>query len=320
MPFVKVSKATVHTVYYIRKWRKSIMKNKQSPPAKIHINAGFLVGPTGIGAAKLMLDAENGKTAAEYNFSLYSNPAEILSALASGALDIAAVPTNAAGVLYNTTGGRIKIIAVSTMSVLYVLENGGSVHDVSDLRGKTVYITDKGSNPEYIMKYLLRKAGAESRIEFAGAGEIITRMTSGDIKISVLPEPAATLVLMQNADVRRAVDLGKAWEKYGGKIVQGCIAASAGENAVKAFLPDYKASVLFMSDPANIDEAAALSVKYGMMGSVDLAKKAIPNCGLTFISGRETMKEVVSGYFGALNGAFPDSVGGKVPDDDFYCE
>ena len=106
-----------------------------------------LNGTTGFGAAKLIDDSKNGTAALNYNFSVESDASAVNAALISGSVDIAALPTNAAAVVYNKTQGQIKVAAVNTLGVLYVVENGDTVKSFADLKGKTLYVPGQGSIP-----------------------------------------------------------------------------------------------------------------------------------------------------------------------------
>ena len=96
------------------------------------INIGVLVGPTGMGAVKLMDDAEKG-VYSNYHFTLTPDVTDIVAKLSSGDLDIGALPTNVAANLYNKTSGGVQLIALNCLGVLYILENGDSVQSVEDL-------------------------------------------------------------------------------------------------------------------------------------------------------------------------------------------
>ena len=304
------------------------MEASPAPEEKLSVSAGFLKGPTGIGASYLMKQSENGETALEYTFTIESDPSIITSSIISGDLDIAAVPTNVASVLYNKTEGAVKIIAINTLSVLYVLENGESVQSVADLAGKTVYAIGQAANPEYVLNYILRQNGLEPgvdvTIEYGDASELATKMAAGELEVCMLPVPMSTSVLVKNADVQSAIDLGAEWDKIApdSTLTQGCIVVRDDIDNIDAivenFLADYEMSVTFMADSTNIDEAAALAVEYGIVPSEAIAKAAIPDSGLIFISGADSIKDSINGYFEVLLEADPTSIGGAVPDDAFY--
>lgn len=298
------------------------------PVEKKAVRAGFLKGPTGIGAAYLMEQAADGATKLDYTFTVEADPSTMMSELVTGSVDIAALPTNVAAALYNKTGGGVKIIAINTLSVLYILESGDSVQSISDLKGKTLYAVGQGANPEYVLNYLLRQNGLEPgtdvTVEFADAAELATKMAAGDIDLCMLPVPNATSVLMKNTEVRVAVDLGWTWGKAtgGGTLPQGCVVARSGlenlDEIVDSFLDDYWQSVLFMNDADNLEAAARLAFKYEMVGSAEIAKAAIPDCNIVLITGAEKIKNTLSGYYDVMFQADPKSLGGAIPDDAFY--
>ncbi|MGE4483741.1 MAG: ABC transporter substrate-binding protein [Oscillospiraceae bacterium] len=296
----------------------------------VSLNVGFLKGPTGIGAAYFMDQANSGVYPIAYNFTMESDPTNIVSALVSGSLDIAAVPTNVAAALYNKTGGNVKIAAINTLGVLYILEKGDSIKSVSDLAGKTIYATGQGSNPEYVLNYILTKNGLEPgkdvTIEYMASDELTTQMAAGNLDICMLPVPAVTTVLMKNTEVRKALDLTDEWDAIsadGSVLTQGCIvfrSDKVDEAALNAFLDEYEESINYTNDAANLDAAAALAVKFEIVGSEAIAKAAIPDCNIVFVSGAETMKSYLAEYFNVLLAAAPNSIGGSLPGDDFYYD
>lgn len=285
-----------------------------------------LMGPTGMGMAKLISDDKNGTSAQDYTFTVASAPDQISSEVIKGSFEIAAVPVNLASVLYNKTEGKIKLAGVNTLGVLYVLENGDTINAVSDLKGKTIYATGQGSNPEYTLRYILKQNNIDPdndvTIEYlAEHAELATQMVSGDVKLGMLPEPNVTSVMVQNSDVRIALDLSKEWKEVSGtELVQGCIIVNAEfaekyPTALKTFLEEYKTSVDFVN--SNVDEASALIEEAGIVPKAAIAKKAIPNCNIVLITG-EDMKSPVSAMLNVLFEAEAKSVGGKLPDDGFY--
>lgn len=289
---------------------------------------GFLKGPTGIGAAQLMEEAEKGNLQVNYDFTLEADASVIAGSIINGSLTVAAVPTNMASTLYNKTEGKVKIVAINTLGVLHILEKGNTVNSVADLKGKTIYATGQGSNPEYVLNYILRKNGLEPgvdvTVEYLVSDELTTRMTSGEFDICMLPVPAATTVLMKNKEVRDALDLTEEWAKVSDStLTQGCIVArvdDTNDDELALFLKEYGASIEYMSNEANLADGAALAVKFGIVGAEPVAKAAIPNAGLTFITGADEMKAALNDYFNVLFEAGPSSIGGKLPADDIYYE
>ncbi len=297
-----------------------------SAPTAATVRVAALKGPTGIGMAQLMDQAKQKKAQGQYEFTVATSPDEVVSAVASGSVDIAAVPVNLAASLYAKTEGKVKLAAVNTLGVLYVLEAGDTIHDVTDLKGKTLYATGQGSTPEYILNAVLEKnglkPGGDVTITYkAEHDELATLLAGGEVSLGMLPEPNVTAAMAKNENLRIALDLTQAWEDQGlGTLVQGCIIVRDGfleqnPQAVQTFLSEYAASVSFVNgDPKAAGELVADA---GIMPQAALATKAIPNCNIVCIQGEE-MKTMASSTLQVLFDANPKSVGGAMPDDDFY--
>ncbi len=296
-------------------------------PVKIRIAA--LKGPTGMGMVKLMADSDAGRTVNEYAFSLSGSPDDVVAQLTSGQVDIAALPTNLAAVLYQKLNGKIHLLAINTLGVLHILENGQAVNNISDLAGRTLYATGQGSVPEYVLADLLSRAGIadQVKVEFkAEHTELATLAAAGQVDLVMLPEPFATTVLAKNPAFRRAIDLNQAWEEsqtdagQNGLLAMGCLVvtddlALANPDAIDSFLREYGESTDYVNTKP--EEAGALIAKYGILPDAQLAAKAIPSCHIVMISD-DQMADTINPLLNALFKANPKSIGGKLPDQDFY--
>lgn len=292
--------------------------SKKQDDTEIRIAA--LKGPTGMGMVKLA-DKQNYPN---YTVSIEASPDALNPRIISGEVDVAAVPVNLASVLYNKLDGDISVLAVSTLGVIYVVEAGSEVNSVADLAGKTVYATGQGATPEYILNYLLDKNGVAGSVEVNYVGEhaaLATMLADGSAEIGMLPEPNVTSTLAGNDNLRIALNLTEEWNKVcSTELVQGVVIARKSfvnehPEAIEQFLREYEKSSAFVNE--NIDEAAKLIVDAGILGNVEIAKKAIPNCNISFSKG-EAMHKAVEGMLTVLFEANPKSIGGKLPDKDFY--
>lgn len=295
------------------------------------INIAVLSGPTGVGASVLMENAENGSTVNTYNFTVCAANDEITAGLANGSLDIAAIATNLAAVLYQKTEGGIQVAALNTLGVLHILERGETINTVADLKGKTIMSPGQGANPEYVLEYLLTANGltystdgseADVQIVFSDAPTIQAALADGSCDVCMLPVPAATAALAQNQDVRAALDMTEEWNNSGaaGQLTMGCVVvrtefAQQNPEAVKAFLEEYAASIeAVLADPAHAGE---LCETYEIVAKAPIATKAIPSCNLVCITGAE-IRETIEPYYEVLFAANPAAVGGAIPGEDFY--
>ncbi len=295
------------------------------------VRLAVLSGPTGIGAAKLLTDSDKDDTVNHYTYTVATDNNEVVAGLtaADGEYDIAMVASNVAANLYNKTEGDVKILALGTQGVLHILEgsNGTAVQSMKDLKGKTIYATGQGANPEYILRHLLTENGLDPdkdvEIVFADATEISAKLISGEIETAMLPVPAATAAIAKSqGSVRDAIDLTSAWNDLdnGSQLIMSAVVARADflaehPQAVDAFLEEYEASVTYVKE--NPEEAGQLVADLGIAPSAAIAQKAIPQCNLVFLSGAD-MKPAISGYYEVLYSIDPTAVGGKLPDDNIY--
>ena len=284
-----------------------------------------LKGPTAMGMVKMMED-NNGS----YDFTIAAAIDEVTPLIAQGKTDIAAVPANLAAVLYQKLNGEVQVLAINTLGVLYIVENGDTVHSVEDLRGRTIYASGKGATPEYALQYILSGNGLDPEkdvtIEWKSEHtECLNALLNDEKGIALLPQPFVTTAMTKAEGLRVAIDLNDAWDALQkdaenpsalltGVVVVRRAFAQEHPDQVNAFLDAYAASVAFVQE--NNDEAAALVGKYEIIPEA-VAKKALPACNIVFIEGEE-MARKLSGYLTVLFEANPASVGGQMPDEAFY--
>ncbi len=270
----------------------------------VNVRVAALKGPTAMGMVKLMSDyapveealedKENVVTAGggnTYEFTLASSADEVSPKLMQGELDIACVPANLASVLYNRTDGGIVTLAVNTLGVLYIVENG-----IDPDTGVTIDWKSEHS-------------------------ECVASLASGAATIAMLPQPFVTVAQTQLPDLRVALDLTEEWDALdnGSALLTGVVVARADfvkehPAAVSNFLEQYSASVDWVN--ANTAEAAELIGGYDIVDAT-VAEKALPYCNIVCVTGTEMM-DMLSGYLSVLWEQDAESVGGGMPNDDFY--
>lgn len=293
----------------------------------VTVNVAALKGPTAMGMVDFMDKADSGELADnDYHFEIVAAVDEVTPKLVQGQLDIAAVPANLASVLYNNTDGGVKVLAVNTLGVIYIVESGETVSEISDLKGKTVYASGKGATPEYALNYILTQNGIDPEsdltIEWKSEHtECLSALMAEENAIAMLPQPFVTTAQAKSDKIRVALDLTEEWDKLGADsaLLTGVLVArtefvESEPDAVEAFMEHYEASVRFVNE--NVEDAAALIEKYDIVPAA-VAVKAVPNCNIVCIT-KEEMKQKLSGYLAVLLEQNPKSVGGALPADDFY--
>ncbi len=287
------------------------------------VKVAALNGPTGMGMVKLMKD-EEGKE--NYEFTLAGSPDMLTPSLIKGELDIACVPANLASVLYNRTNGKIVVLAVNTLGVLYIVERGETVNSFEDLKGRTIYSAGKGSTPEVALNYLIKMNGLDPETDVdiqwkSEHAECLVALTQDDTALAVLPQPFVTVAQTKKDDIRIALDLTEEWDKLGNEsgMVTGVVIArkafvEENPDAVSAFLDAYSQSVEYVN--ANTEEAAKLIGEYEIVAE-NVAVKALPYCNIVCVEG-EDMVTLLGGYLKVLFDENPEYTGGTLPGEDFY--
>ena len=300
----------------------------KSDTEAVDINIGSMKGPTSMGLVYLMDIADKGEAANNYTFTMAAAADELLPKMISGDLDIALVPANVASVLYNKTEGGISVIDINTLGVLYMISGDDSIQSIGDLRGKTIYLTGKGTTPDYVLQYLLKENNLTTNdltLEYKSeATEVAALLAENPDTIGLLPQPFVTAACMQNEALSIVLDMTKEWATVqgedGSSLVTGVTIVRNGflqqnSEAVSKFMEEHKESATYANE--NVEAAAELVAANGIVEKASVVAKAMPYCNIAYIDS-EDMKKALSGYLEVLYDADPSSVGGALPSDDFY--
>ncbi len=295
--------------------------------AAINVTIAGLKGPTSIGMIK-MID-EKALNSKQYNVEYVAEgaPDALTAKIINGDIQISSLPINMASVLYNKTGGKIQLMAVNTIGNLYIVGTD-EIASIADLDGKTVGMSGKGSTPDFAMNYILKQGGLDSSVELdysADHATLAQSVIAEDTKVALLPQPFVTQVMMKNNNVKMLVDLNEAWKTASGDASQlftGCIVvnkefAESNTEFVEDFLKQYEESVKWVLE--NPKDASMMVEKNEIMPSAALVEKAIPFCGISFVTAQEA-KVSLNSFYKVLFDSNPASVGGAMPDDTFYFE
>lgn len=295
---------------------------EEVPPEVPALRVGALKGPTAMGLIRMISD--DGVN----SYTLAGSADELTPQFIKGDLDIICVPANLASVLYNKAEGQVVTLAVNTLGVLYIVENGGeSIQSMANLKGRTIVAAGKGSTPEYGLRYLLEQSGLDPdkdvTIDWKSEhAECVAALAAGTADLALLPQPFVTVAQRKLEKLRVALDLTAEWDALdnGSAMITG-VAVARRELAeqrpelLDRFLEEYAASVDWVN--VNPAEAGELIAANGIIESPAIAEKALPHCNIVCLTGQE-MHDKLSGYLSVLAEANPQAVGGKLPGDDFY--
>ena len=291
------------------------------------VRVGSLKGPTSLGLLFLMDKSEKADTQDCSEIRSAAGADARLALMAKGELDIALVPANVAAAFWHRTDGGVSVIDVNTLGVLYLVTGDGEVECVEDLRGRTIYLTGRGTTPEAALRYILHENGfaeEDYALDFKSeAAEVAAVLAEKPEALGLLPQPFATAALMKNKSLRAALDMNEEWEKLsggmGGMVTGVTIVRNEfleeHEDAVREFLREHEESAAALNrDP---ETGAALAVQAGIVAGEEIALEAIPQCNVTCIQGKE-LREKLEGYLKVLAGFDQELIGGSLPEEAFY--
>jgi len=288
------------------------------------INIAALNGPTGMATAQLT-DMED-----KYAITTYQAPTDITAKVVSGEVDVAAVPSNLAAVLYNKTEGEIVAVSPIVLGMLHILGNNTDIESVENLKGKTIVASGQGGTPEYVLQKILEDNGLKIYEDvnvqwLANHSEVNTKLLSEEGTIAMVPEPFVSTALSAGKDsVKDLFDLNELWEDATGEelpmgvlIARKSFVEERGDD-LKVLLSDLEKSVDYINEAS--DEAVALIVEKGFIGKAEIAKKAIPNCHIVLYAGDDAEKgaSMLKTFNETLFEMNPASIGGKLPDEELY--
>ena len=299
-----------------------------SAAAGYTLRIGSLKGPTSMGLVELMDQAAKGEAKGSYEFTMVTAADELLGKIVSGDLAVALVPSNMASIIFTKTNHGVNVLNINTLGVLYVVSSDDSIKSIEDLKGKTVYLTGKGTTPDYALQYLLKANGMTTddvTLEYKSEPtEVAALLKEKPDAIGLLPQPFVTVAMAQNDTLKMVLDLTKEWDAVsgedGGSLVTG-VTICRGElfeehaDAIQTFMEEQKASAAFANE--NVAETAKLVAAAGIIEKAPVAEKAIPYCSITYIDGTD-MKNRLYGYLSALYEMDPATVGGELPTKDFF--
>lgn len=294
---------------------------------KIVANIATLKGPTAMGMINMIDQTMLNNDMCEVNYEIVEAPDLMVAKVIKNEVQIAAVPTNLAAVLYNKTEGAYQFLAENTLSVLQVVGRD-EISSLADLEGKKVITSGKDTVVEYAINYILKSQGLEDKIEIeylTDHASAAQQIIAGDADYAILPQPFATTVTMTDPEIKNYIDLNDEWESIDGNdsvLCMGCLIVNKDfyENNtafVNTFLALYEQSVNFTNN--NPEEASVMIENAGIVPKAKIAEIAIPNSNIVFKNATDAEPEITA-FLQILYDSNPASVGGKMIDEGFFAK
>lgn len=302
--------------------------NKKSETVNVYVVDGAPV----LSVANLLKEEEI--DGVKLNVKIVPSAENLVAAVTNKDADIAVCPVNLASNLYNK-GLNVKLLSVNITGVLHLVGKQDATFE--SLKGKTVYNIGAGGTPDITLKYLIKSAGLEYtenldapeadkiNIKYvSAAGELIPLLKQNKAEYGVIGEPAASNAYLKVEGLKSVMDLTEEWNK----VNSGVLYTQAGVTVNGDFLKNNKKFVKSLYEKLtdnkhycleNPSTVKAAAIDKGSALQIDFTAEIIDRCNLTCLKAIDE-KQSVEKYLSVLSDFDPKTIGGKLPDDNFYAK
>lgn len=308
-------------------------------PSTVTVNVVVPDGSPAIAIAKLV--SENPTFAGyDINYSIVEGATQISAAILNDTANIAIAPLNLGVTMYNK-GMGVKLVTTNVQGSLYMVgknmpAGATTAEKLASLKGKVVYNIGQGATPDLTFKYILDHFGiAYTEGDTAAAdvvtlnyvntgSELIPLLKQGKAEYGIMGEPAVTKA-NANAGTYTVFDIQALWQESTGSATAGFPQAGvfvkdsllASEHAafIEWFVAKLKENDEWAS--ANPDKVSSALTSAGSTSLAGLTSATIIACNLKTVKAADA-KTAVNTYLGALYAFNAATVGGKMPDDNFF--
>ncbi len=289
-----------------------------------------VIAPAGAPTLSMLNMMEKNKeiNGTKVNYQVIKATDVLVGKLVSKEADFAIVPSNLALKVYNK-GVPYQFVGNSVWGVLYIVSNE-DINSVEELKGKEINMIGKGLTPDIIFRKILKEHSIDPDSDVtlnyvSGSEELAKTYITGKSNLSLMPEPMLTKVLSKREDSKVVLDLQKEWAsvtKSDLGIPQACLivnveTAKKHPELVQQFIESYKNSINEYN--TNTKEVASYAKPDVTLLNPMIAEKVQPRVNIRFESAEDS-KGILIDYFNVLKESNPKSIGGKLPDDNFFYE
>lgn len=284
-------------------------------------------GSPAISMVKMMQEQPALGEDVDIDYEVVASTDALKAKVIAGEADIAIVPTNLASILYNK-GINYQLAATSVWGNLYLVSDT-PLSSTSELANETIYLFGQGLSPDIIFTYLLEHIGINKADDLditylQGATEIAPLFLTGEAHVALIPEPMLTKVKAKK-DVTIIVDLQEEWKNVTGQdtsypqasLIVNKELIENNPEVLNSFLDMYENSINWVNEnPAQAGEYSE-GLELGLEKAV--VEASIPQSNMMYREAKEA-KDAINIYLEVLHDYSPDTVGGQLPDENFYYE
>lgn len=284
-----------------------------------NINLSVSASPSSLPAFYLQDNAD----LAEVDVSIHRSRNIVISRLMQGEVDAALLSTNEAAKLYNRDV-EVQLLGIHNWGLFYLLSTDPELESWDDLRGQEIYVPDKGGPLDIVFQELIAKNNidfdTELDVKSGKMREVAQLMINNMAETAVIREPFVSQALLNNSESRIVFDLQREWQKkYDFRIAQSALVvrrefAVNNPDLISELETDYLKAVEKLESNNNL--AADLGEKYLEVSS-EVILRAYPSLNLDYQSIGD-VKDEVKAYFEVLKAYDDQTIGGRIPDEEFY--
>lgn len=232
-----------------------------------------------------------------------------------------ALPLNMGANLY-AKGMPLQLIQVNTFGSMFLVSTDDKVQKLEDLAHQTIFVPSQGGPPDILTNYLIAQNNIPGvKLSFVNLSEIGQQLASGAIQHVVIPEPLLSIVQANlQTDLHIAINFEEVWQKQFSKqlpqtgIFVNKAWASSNQHAIKQFqaLSEQAITDLYQQSDVSLPLLSDF-----FKSNEKIMESALTNSSLHFQTAQQARNETEA-YFKILLEIAPDSIGGALPNEDFY--
>ncbi len=263
-------------------------------------------------------------------FKILNEPLQVRALMLKEDPEFALLPTNMAANLYNK-GVPYQLAAIPVWGTLMLFGNDNSIKNWSDLKGKRVHLMAKGMTPDILFRFLAVKNGINPDEDlildysFPSHSDLANAVIAGLADIAVLSEPLVSMVRSKNKQVGEIFNLDEEWKKVFSadfsipqtSLVVRSDFASDNPDLVEVFIEKYQKYCSKITEEK--EHASKLAVDFNILPDVSTAFNAIPGCNMD-VQPSWYVKDRVKAFLEVFYNFNPESIGGQMPDENFFFE
>ncbi|MFW5976551.1 MAG: ABC transporter substrate-binding protein [Bacillota bacterium] len=260
----------------------------------------------------------------ELDIKVSSDHQRGLSLIQKGDIDMLITGSNVGAKAFNR-GIDLKLLNIGVWGIDYLLTNDFEAESWSDLEGKTLSLPLQGGPLDFLVRYLMEENGVDPKeidFDYRPSSSGAKTFMAGDIDAIVLPEPQVTVVLSNSEKANLSFDIQKEWAEYNSEDERIPFVGLFGSEKYiknKSEYTDlingfYKLGIKWIND--NEKEAAEIADQF-MDISPRIIRKSFQRTNLNYFD-KEKTRESTEIYFDKIEKMYPEMLGGKLPDEDFY--